>query len=169
MNVFTKLARETAEQYVKSQTIPKVTTTIPELIPQRACYVYIFQSPGRQLRGVHGSALPRQPSLAVEIIVNTIQAISQSTRTIRRADLRSLSYTVAVIAPLQRISNTMHLDPKLYGLYLKSDRNKTALVLPNRPGIETADDQIATAIREAGIQPRQEVVTMYRFLVTYYE
>jgi hypothetical protein len=55
-----------------------------------------------------------------------------------------------------------------YGLYVRSDKNKTALLLPRRPGIDTADDQIATAIREARIDPKNETITMYRFSVVFY-
>ena len=119
---------------------------------------------------MYGSPLPRQSSLAQEIITNTIYAITNShSRAIRRADLSSLSYAVAVLNPLQRISDHSQLDPHDFGLYIRSDQGKSTVLLPQRAGIETAQEQIATALRESGINERDEAVTMYRFGVTYFE
>ncbi len=122
------------------------------------------------MRAMYGQPIPRQPSLAHEIIFNTVQAISYaSSRIIRRIDLSYLAYVVASVGPLERIHNPSHLDPARYGLYIRSDRDKTAVILPRRPGIETGADQIATAMREADIDVHQEALSLYRFPVDYYE
>ena len=105
-------------------------------------------------------------SLAEEIITNTLSALEPS---IRRADLPSLQYIVGIVSHLQRVSDASHLDPEQFGVYVRSDYGKQAVILPQRLGIETADDQIATVFREAGIDPRQEPATLYRFRVTWYE
>lgn len=128
----------------------------------------MLENPGRKVRAMYGQVLPQQASLAQEIVVNTAAALQQNpARPVRRTDLPQLNFTVALIGPLQRISDAQHLDPQHTGLYVRSDRGKTALLLPQRTGIETADDQIATALREAGIQPQIESFTMYRFAVEY--
>jgi AMMECR1 domain-containing protein len=137
---------------------------------QRACYVSIMENPGRYLRAMAGQALPRQATLAEEIIANTTAAIEGSPhRRIRQADLSYLSYNVALLGPLQRVSDAEHLNPSRFGLYVKSDRGRSALLLPHRAGVETANDQIATVFREAGIDTRREDATMYRFEVTYFD
>lgn len=143
---------------------------LSELLIQRACYVSLLENPGRHLRAMFGELLPRQNCLAQEIITNTVSAIkySRSTR-IRRADLSYLVYSVAILGSLERISGPEHLDPDQFGLYIRSDRGKTAMLLPQRAGVETADDQIATALREAGVNLYQESITLYRFPVNYYE
>lgn len=171
MNACIKLAKDTTEYFVRSNQTPVLPTFLPvDLIPQRACYISIFENPGRRLRAMHGSPLPRQPSLAREIIANTIYAISRSSfRAIRRADLASLSFAVTVLSPLQRISDHSHLNPRDFGLYIRSDQGKSTVLLPQRAGIETAQEQVATALRESGINERSEAVTMYRFGVAYFE
>lgn len=119
---------------------------------------------------MHGSPLPRYPTLADEIVNHTIAAITHlGIGAVRRAELNSLVYLVAVLGPLQRISHLSQLDPKHYGLFTRSDQGKSAVILPQRTGIETAADQIATAHRESMIDVRREVAVMYRFGVTYYD
>lgn len=170
-NAFGKLAAETAEYFVKhGEYLPLNSFFPPELMRQRACYVSIFERPGKRLRWFFGQAMPSQPTLAQEIVCNTAAAISQAgSSRINRATLPHLQYTVAVVGPLQRVGGVAHLDPQNFGLYLTSDRGKSALILPQRAGIETADDQLATAMREAGINPRAEAITMYRFDVEHYD
>jgi len=171
MSVYVKLARSAAEHFVKTQELLPIPEAVPqEARQQRACYVSIFENPGRRLRSVYGEPLPRQPTLAHEIIVNTATALSHpQTRTVRRADLSYLSYSVAILGVLQRVSDAEHLDPALYGLYVRSPQGKAAVVLPERVGIETAHDQIGTALREATIDGRRDEYTLYRFTVTHYD
>jgi len=171
MNVCIKLVKDTIEYYVRTNQTPLLPATLPsDLISQRACYVSIFENPGRRLRAIHGSPLPRQSTLAQEIIANTIYAISHgNSHPIRQADLHSLSFAVTILNSLQRISDHSHLNPRNFGLYVRSDQGKSTVLLPQRTGIETAQQQIATALRESGINEREEAVTMYRFGVTYFE
>lgn len=171
MSTYTKLARMAAEYLLRSDgPLPLPPHLPPEMYQQRACYVSILENPGHYLRAVAGQPLPRQATLAEEIIANTTMAIQSSPhRRIRQADLPYLSYRVALLGPLQRVSDAEHLDPNRFGLYVKSDRGKSGLLLPHRAGVETANDQIATALREAGIDTRREAATMYRFEVTYFD
>lgn len=164
---YAKLAKNAAEHYVKNhEQFPLSATLPPELMRQYACYVYVYEEPGHHLRVSHGYPLPRQRSVAEEIIVNTTHAVAGM---VRRVDLSYLHYQVAILKQLQRITQPEHLDPSRFGLYVRSERDRTALVLPQRIGIDTPQDQIATALREAQIDPRQETPVMYRVEVTYYE
>jgi len=171
MNNPAKLAKTAAEHYIKTLTPPQLSPQQPpDLLIQRACYVYLYQKPGQRLRAVFGRPLPQYSHLAEEITVNTITAIIQAKHIkLRRSDLPSMSYSVAVLEAVQRINDYHHLDPYRYGLYLRSDQSKTSVILPQRPGIETAQDQFATALREAGINLRQEAISLYRFAVNYYD
>lgn len=171
MSTYVTLAKNAIEYYVRQHDILPLTSAVSvELQKQRACYVYVFENPGRRLRTMYGEPLPRQSMLAYEIISNATQAlVSPDTRPIRRPELIALSYTIAVLEPLQRISEPEHLNPFVFGLYVRSNKGKHAIIMPQRAGIETTHDQIATAIREAHINPQEEVVTLYRFPVAYYE
>lgn len=168
MGVYSKLARAAVEHYVKSGGYIAVPLGPLELGRQRACYVSVIESPGRRVRGMHGSVLPARSTLAEEIIANAIAAIeADSKRSVTRPDLVNFKYSVALLDPLQRISDKTHLDPMRFGLYIRSDRDKTALLLPQRAGVDTAEDQIATAVRESGIELQSETFSLYRFAVTY--
>ena len=168
-SVYSRLARQAAEYYVKQSDLLMLPRMLPpDLLRQRACYISIIENPGRRVRSMYGQALPQQVTLAQEIVMNTIMALTRNpTRKVSRSDLTALQYSVALLGPLQRITDTAHLDPTQFGLSVQSDRGKSALLLPNRAGVDTVDDQIATAMRESGINPGQEAFTMYRFSVEY--
>lgn len=162
-----KLARLTTEAYLLHGTPPEVPAHLtPELLQQRACYVAILENPGRLVRGLSGSPLPTHATLAEEIVNHTLTALRPP---LRRADLPNLLFSVGVISHLQRISDASHLDPQQFGLYVRTEQGQTAVVMPERLGVETGDDQIATALREANINPRQQHPTLYRFRVTWYD
>lgn len=169
--MYTKLAKSAAEHFVRSQELLPVPLALPaELQRQRACYVWLFENPGRHLRAGHGTLLPQQAVLAQEIIANTVTAIMGSSfHRIRRADLSSLVYSVAVIGPLERVSSAEKVDPTHFGLQVRSDRGKIATILPRRSGVETGQEQLATALREARIDLSLESITLYRFPVDFYE
>ncbi len=171
MNAYVKLAQAATEYFVRQrQVLPLRGVLPPELARQRACYVYLYANPGHRLRTMCGEPFPRQACLGQEIINHTVSALTRVTLPdIRRSDLPSIIYTVAVLEPLQRISDAAQLQPSHYGLYLRSDQGKSAIILPRRAGIDTAQDQIATALRESGVNLRQDTITMYRFGVTYHE
>ena len=170
-SMYSKLAAQAVDYFVKNhEYLPLATALPPELGRQRACYVTILENPGRRIRALYGQALPQQATLAHEIVANTVNAIlANPARKITRPDLSHLRYSVALLGPLQRIGAPEHLDPTIHGLLVQSDRGKSALLLPQRAGVDTAEDQIATALREAGINTRQETVTMYRFDVEHFD
>lgn len=166
-----KLAQSAADRFLRHGEYLSIPPAVPtELMRQKAVFITIYENPGRHFRSAYGTPIPRQSSLAHEIVFNTIEAIrSSSTHNFRPIDLPYLAYDVVVVEALERVSRPDHLQPERFGLYLCSDRGKSAVILPQRVGIETADDQIATAFRESAIDPRAEAVTMYRFAVSFYE
>lgn len=167
--LYSKIAKQAAEHYAKTGEYLDITFPLPqEFQRQKACYVAIGEEPGHITRAMYGTPLPRMPYLAQEIVRNTVDAIIQYQLSMQPLQSMHYTYTVGVLGFMERITSREHLMPLVYGLYIRSDTNKSAVLLPRRVGIETADDQIATAIREAHIDPHHEVVTMYRFPVTFY-
>ncbi len=165
----TKIAKQAAEHYARTGTYMETPAMLPyEMLVQKACYVSIIEQPGSRVRGSFGTPLPHSTSLVQEIITNTVEAIVQSNVHMRPIDTMNYGYMVAVLGPIERITNKEHLNPRFYGLYMRTDKNKTALLLPGRFGVDTPDEQIATAIREGGIDSKNEIITMYRFPVTSY-
>ncbi len=166
-----KLAHQAAETFVKHQQYIAVPQMIPmEAAIQRACYVTMYENPGHRFRSVFGHPLPQQSSLAQEVIVNTVGAVQNNqSRYLRLVDLKYMVFSITILGPMERITSQYHLNPQLYGLYVRSDRGKNAIILPQRTGIETPDEQVATAMRESGIESDNEAVFMYRFSVMHYE
>lgn len=166
-----RLAQRAAEEFVrKGERIPVPLGLPPALLQQRACFVTLYENPGRHTRAVFGRPSPAQPTLAHEIIFNTVEAIMRQQRAhIRPADLPYLGYSIAILGPLERILGGSHLNPGRFGLYVLSDRGKSAVILPQRTGIETGEEQISTAYREAGIRAPHESVSLYRFSVTHFD
>lgn len=167
---YARLAQAAARHYVSARsllTVPAYLT--PDLARQQACYVTLYEDPGQRFRTMYGTPLPSTPSLAQEIISNTVLALQREVgRSVRRADLNDLYFEVALLGPLERIGGPEHLDPKRFGVYVRSDRGKSSVLLPHRLGVETAQEQFATALRESAIDSRQEAATFYRFTVAYY-
>lgn len=168
--IYGKIARQAAEHYARTGEYMPITWQLPpEMLKQKACFVSIIEQPGRYMLSSYGNPLPHARTLAEEIVHNTVEAIVQSNVRMRPIDTAAYVYSVAVLGPLERITSPEHLTPPVWGLYVRSEKNKSAIVLPRRPGIENADEQIATAIREAGIDGKNEIMTMYRFSVSFYE
>lgn len=160
--MYSKLAKQAAEYFIKNKELLPPPSILPEeLKQQRACFITIIENPGHHIKGMHGTLLPQQKSLAEEVIVNTAQAAFR----LRRVDLPYLSYQVAIAGPPQRITAVDHFDPTRFGVYARSDSGKTAVILPSHPGIETAQDQVATAMRQLGVDTKIDTVTLYRFEV----
>lgn len=166
------LAQDTVEAFVLRGEALEPHDALPSLLTiQRACYVALYENPGRRLRAQYGSPLPRQQHLAQEIISNTltaIQSVAAQGLPIHKTELRSLVYSIAILGPLERITSEKHLNPKLYGLYILSDKHKSSVVLPRRVGVETPQEQVGVAWREANIRS-SEAVSMYRFAVDFFE
>lgn len=168
--LFTKLAQQAVEHFSSTnEPLPPPSYLPAELTRQRACYVSIFEKPGKQPRARHGSPLPLKANLAEEIIFHATEACRASARPLRRGDFGSLGYEVAILGPLERIGGPEHLNPMTFGLYVQSDQGRATVLLPQRTGIETAEDQVATALREIGLNPHHETYTLYRFSVAYFE
>jgi len=167
--IYSKLAKQAAEHYARTGAYMPVPRMLPQDIgTQKACFVSIVEQPGSRVRGSFGTPLPHCTSLAQEIIENTVEAIVRHNIRMRAIDAVSYGYKVTVLGPIERITNKEHLRPRSFGLYLRTDKNKMALLLPGRIGIDTPEEQIATAIREAGVDSHNEAITMYRFPVTSY-
>jgi len=85
---------------------------------------------------------------------------------IDKEELPSLSVSVDVLGPMERISSEDELDPNEYGVLVRSG-SRSGLLLPNLEGVNTVKEQLDIARRKAGIMPGQPA-DLYRFKVTRY-
>ena len=139
-------------------------TLPPELQAKAGAFVSLKR--GGELRGCIGTVEPVRQTLAEEVINNAVSAGLKDPRfqPVNLEELDSLTVSVDVLSPMERINSEAELDPKVYGVLVRSGY-RSGLLLPDLEGIDTAAEQVEIARRKAGIAPN-EPVELYRFTVT---
>jgi len=137
-----------------------------ELLSARApCFVSLKTLEG-ELRGCIGTIEPAKESLAHEIIANAISAAMNDPRfdPVSENELANLRYSVDVLRPAEETVFD-EIDPAVFGVIVEDEANaRRGLLLPDIPGVETAEQQVEIAARKAGI-PRGTPVKLWRFKV----
>ena len=69
------------------------------------------------------------------------------------------------------ISSISDLNPKKYGIIIKSKRDisKTGLLLPDLENVKTPGEQIVFSCQKASINPQKEPIEIYRFKAKKYK
>ncbi len=117
------------------------------------------------LRGCIGTFLPTQDCVADELCRNAICAATEDPRfsPVRADELDFIEYSVDVLGTPEDIPDSSYLDPKRYGVIVRSGM-KRGLLLPDLEGVDTVEEQIDIAKRKAGIG-RFEAESLQRFEV----
>ena len=164
---YVRLARMSIEHFVRTHSFASLPSDLPqELIEKRAGAFVSIKKYGK-LRGCIGTFLPAQKTLAEEIFYNAVSAAAHDGRfePIEEGELNRLVYSVDVLSMPEPIESAAQLNPKIYGVIVKSlTDNRRGLLLPDLAGIDTAEDQIAIAREKARIQPK-EAIALARFTV----
>ena len=84
---------------------------------------------------------------------------------VRLEELPYLEYNVDVLSTPEPISGPEELDPRKYGIIVKSAQDeRRGLLLPDLDGVDTVDAQISIA-RQKGNIAAKEPVNLFRFQV----
>jgi len=128
-----------------------------------ACFCSLKKS--GELRGCIGTLAPAEPSLGDEIARNAYAAAFHDPRfsPVSEPELASLSYSVDVLSPCEPCAAD-DLDPRRYGVIVAVGARRGVL-LPDLPGVDTVDRQLAIALQKAGITPG-EAFSIERFTVS---
>ncbi len=164
-DAYVRLARASAEYFVKNKRQMRVPSDVPEeLLKTRAGAFVSIHKLGR-LRGCIGTILPVTDNLAEEIIRNAVSAVSEDPRfdAVRPDELKWLEINVDVLTTPERISSKAELDVKKYGVIVQQGM-KRGLLLPDLDGVDTVEDQIDIARRKGNIAPDADV-ELFRFEV----
>jgi AmmeMemoRadiSam system protein A/AmmeMemoRadiSam system protein B len=160
------LARRAIETFVRSGIILAPPRTFGGLLRSRApCFVSLKTLSG-ELRGCIGTIEPARDTLAEEIIANAISAATSDPRfdPVAPEELDNLRYSVDVLLPAEE-AVINDLDPQVYGVIVADESGtRRGLLLPDIPGIDSAEQQVEIAARKAGIGPH-EPVKLWRFKV----
>ena len=166
-DAYVRLARRSVEHFVRTHSyLPLPAELSQELTESRAGAFVSIKKYGK-LRGCIGTFVPAQQSLAEEILYNAVSAAAHDGRfePIEERELNRLVYSVDVLSTPEPIASAEELDPKVYGVIVKSVHdNRRGLLLPDLAGIDTAEQQLAVAREKARIQPKEEVA-LARFTV----
>ena len=164
---YVRLARMSIEHFVRTRSFASLPPDLPQELIEKRAGVFVSIKKYGKLRGCIGTFLPAQKTLAEEIFYNAVSAAAHDGRfePIEEGELSRLVYSVDVLSTPEPIESAAQLDPKIYGVIVKSlTDNRRGLLLPDLAGIDTAEDQIAIAREKARIQPK-EPIALARFTV----
>jgi len=168
MHPLVKLAQDAIVLYVREGSILDLKEdTLPPDFKQRAG-VFVSLKIRGELRGCIGTFQPMEPTIAQETVRNAISAATCDPRfpSVRIDELDSITYSVDVLTPPERIKDASELDPRRYGVIVQSGARR-GLLLPDLEGVDTAEHQIGIAMQKAGIRPGT-TVELSRFEVKRY-
>lgn len=163
------LARRAVETFTLTGEILSPLISREGLLAARApCFVCLKTRDG-ELRGCIGTIEPAKDTLAQEIVANAIGAATSDPRfdPVNKRELADLIYSVDVLLPAEP-TVMEKLDPAIYGVIVEDEsESRRGLLLPDIPGVDTAQQQVEIAKRKAGIPPGTPV-KLSRFKVERY-
>ena len=164
-DAYVKLARASAEYFVRNGKIMDVPEWVPDEILNRKAGAFVSIHKFGSLRGCIGTIVSTKKNLAEEIIRNAVSAVSEDNRfdPVEVDELNWLDINVDVLSEPERIDSEEQLDVKRYGVIVRSGY-KQGLLLPDLEGVDTVEEQIKIAMRKGGIAPGSNI-DLYRFEV----
>ena len=164
-DAWVKLARESAEYFVKNGQELELPSWVPEELLRSRAGAFVSVHKFGALRGCIGTIAATKENLALEIIHNAVSAVSEDPRfdPVTEDELKYLEINVDVLGDAEKISSPAELDVKKYGVIVQSGY-KRGLLLPDLDGVDTVEQQIAIARRKGGIAPGEDV-ELFRFEV----
>ncbi len=171
MNPYSVLATKALKIYLETRRVMETPADLPKEMQERKAGVFVTIERGQELCGCIGTFLPIYANIAEEIIHNAIAAGTEDNRffPVKLADIENLNFTVSILSPPEEVAGLDDLDPKKYGVIVKGeDTCRRGLLLPDLPGINTAEKQVMICLEKGGINPETEKVSLYRFTVEKY-
>jgi AmmeMemoRadiSam system protein A len=160
------LARSAVEAFIRTGDVIEPPESMNQLLSMRApCFVSLKTFDG-DLRGCIGTIEPARETLAGEIVANAISAAMNDPRfdPVTEDELGNLRYSVDVLMPAEE-AVFEDLDPKVFGVIVEDENGaRRGLLLPDIPGVDSAEQQVEIAARKAGI-PRGTPIKLWRFKV----
>ena len=165
-DAYIRLARASVISWIREGRKIKTPEDLPEEMLNRQAGVFVSLHKDGRLRGCIGTIQAAKKNIAEEIIENGISAAVRDPRfsPVRRDELDALEISVDILGEPERISSKDELDVKRYGVIV-SKGFRRGLLLPNLEGVDTVEEQIAIALRKAGLSEREKNYTLERFEV----
>lgn len=163
MNEPLVLAREALTYFLKTGCYLKPSSQL-KLVKQKSAGVFVCLKKEGRLRGCMGTIKSTKPTLAEEIVYNTVLAATADPRfpPISYSELTEIQLAVDILSPPEP-AVISELNPKVYGIIVASEQ-KLGLLLPDLEGVKTTKEQIKIAKLKAGIS-EEESYQLYKFTV----
>ncbi|MGI5939213.1 MAG: AmmeMemoRadiSam system protein A [Thermoleophilia bacterium] len=163
------LARRAVEAYVRDGEVVE-PAEIPELEPRRAGVFVSLHLRDGSLRGCIGTLQATCDTIEKEIVSNAVSAATRDPRFMPLSpdELEGLDVSVDVLGSSEEVSGVEDLDPKKYGLIVRTEDGRQALLLPDLEGVDTAEQQLRFTCRKGGINPKRDRYRLFRFQVDRY-
>jgi len=169
MNPYTNLAKKAVESYILRGEFISPPGHLPQEMLKRKAGVFVTLRRGGALCGCIGTFQPLKQNIAQEIIRNAIAAAVEDYRfgPVEKAELPLLSYEVSILSLLEKVESEQALNPKRYGILVKTIGlpAKSALLLPELEGIDTAEKQLDVVCQKGGIDREREKIEIFKFTV----
>ena len=166
-NSYIDLAKKAVETYIGKGEIVEIPNNLSKEMIDKKAGVFVTIKKSGDLRGCIGTYLPTKENIAEEIIQSAITAATEDYRfgPIQKEELPYLTYSVYVLEKPELVEDIKELDPKKYGIIIKTLNHplKSALLLPNLDGINTAEQQILVTCQKGGINPAKEKTVIHKF------
>lgn len=164
---YSYLARQAIETYLKTgQFLQPPVDLKGELAKKRAGVFVSLHKKDGQLRGCIGTILPTKENIFKEIVDNAISSAFGDPRfyPLQIEELPQIKISVDILS-MPEETLISGLNPKRYGVIIKSDNGRVGLLLPDIEGVKTVEQQIAIASQKAGIDLKTNNYKLYRFKV----
>jgi AmmeMemoRadiSam system protein A len=158
-----RLAWSAIREYIDGGDPRQLLEMLVEFGPPQACFVSLKM--GGKLRGCIGSLRPAYPTREAEIVANAVASSQRDPRfaPVARHELDLLQISIDLLSPPEDIRSAGELNPRRYGVIVQSG-GRSGVLLPDLPGVDTPDRQIAICREKADI-PANAAVTLQRFTV----
>ena len=160
------LARRAIEAYIRDR-VTVEPEPIPGLEPRKAGVFVSLHLPDGSLRGCIGTTESQAGSIEQEIVANAISAATRDPRfyPVEPSELAGLDVSVDVLGAPEEVDGPEHLDPKVYGVIVRTIDGRRALLLPDLEGVDTVEQQLRIACRKGDIDPSYDQYAIFRFRV----
>ena len=152
---YISLARQTVDTFINEGKVIKIPADLPSEMMKKRAGAFVSIHKEGNLRGCIGTILPVCDNIAEEIVSNAISASTRDPRfsPIRPDELPFLEISVDILDEPEEIDSEEELDVKRYGVIVTKGM-KRGLLLPNLEGVDTIEEQVASAKQKAGIPVR---------------
>jgi AmmeMemoRadiSam system protein A len=160
------LAAQAIDAYVRG-CVTIDPAPIPDLTPRKAGVFVSIHLPDGSLRGCIGTTEAHTGSIEQEIVANAISAATRDPRfyPVDEGELAGLDISVDVLGLPEEVAGPEHLDPKVYGVIVRTIDGRRALLLPDLDGVDTVEQQLRIVCRKGSIDPNHDEYSIFRFRV----